>query len=127
MAKFIIGGVTIIVDLPNFVVLERAWRYVEEAQKAPGAMEKVVAALCLVSVGRVDMPMPLATDEGDLEVSARVAALKEKLTPAEMLRLKNSVEDLLVEVGLAVRVQVGERAPSGEGTTGSPSTATSAA
>lgn len=122
MAKFIIGGEEIEVDLPNFATLKRAWKHFALAQASADPMQSVSAILVLVSIGDVKAPaFPTDRDEADAEAVRRGAALEEKMRPAEMNGLRVSLNALMVQVGLAKTP--GEGTPAGG--TENPSTATS--
>jgi hypothetical protein len=87
MADVTIGGRTWSVALPNFKALKAAWRYIAQVQASADPMASIEAILGVVSVGSAT---PVTPDE-----------LEQALTPAEMPALRDFINRLMVETGLA--------------------------
>ena len=87
MAQVIIGGQTWTVTLPNFRQLKAAWRYIAAMQASADPMASVEAILGVVAVGSA--------------AAVTLEELEEALTPAEMPALRDFINALMVEIGLA--------------------------
>lgn len=126
MAKVTIGGVEVGADLPSFYEMEKAWSFLQVVQGSPdNPMIGVNAILGVIAVGEtVDGAVPDRTPE---QISERIVELKKKLSPKEMAGLRPFVNDLMVELGMAVRTPEGELEPAEGAAAGSPSTAISQA
>lgn len=123
MAKFLIGGEDVEVDLPTFAMLKRAWVHFAIASASPDPMQSISAILVLVAIGDVKaLPFPKDRAEADAEAVKRGAALEELMTPIEMTGLKSSLNELMIQVGLAK--PPGEKAPAGVTENPSPATST---
>ena len=120
MAKFTIGGEAVECALPNFLFMEAAWGYITAWQGAavnPSAGISVVPAVLSVvttceGAAEGGEPPDVSTDEGREKFKARVKELKRKLKPAEIAGLTPSLNELMIEAGLAKRP--GEDQPAEE-------------
>lgn len=124
MSKFTIGKADIEVDIPSFVELKLAWGYIKAAQGSIDPMDSITSILTLVAIGTVGAPdLPEGKEEREAELATRTRKLEGKMKPAEMAGLRTSLNELLIDIGLATRPSPGEVAPAGAVV--SPSTATS--
>jgi hypothetical protein len=114
MADVTIGGQTWSVSLPNFKKLRAAWRFIAAVQASTDPMDSIEGILGIVTVGS--------------SVATTIDELEEALTPAEMPGLRPFINNLMVEIGLAVDESEADpldRAPSPSTATSTPSSAPS--
>lgn len=105
MAEVTIGGQVRTVTLPNFKKLKAAWKYLSAIQESKDPMDSVDAILGVVSVGSSE---PVSVDQ-----------LEEELLPSEMATMRDFINDLMIEIGLARRE---DERPLAEAAAESPST-----
>lgn len=110
MAKITIGGQEHVVPELNFMALERAWPFVEEAMAYSGVdpMKGPLAALRIIAAGIMEdenfQPQRYsitATPDNPDEVHTQVVAyLRKKLKAKEIVNLKDCIDTILQEAGL---------------------------
>lgn len=135
MAKAIIGGTEYQVPELNFVALERAWPFIEEAMTALDPMKGVSAAIHIIAAGLVEAdnfqldtygikPEDIKpTEDRDDQVFTLVAKfLKRKTKATEISGIRESVVEITREAGLEPEEGEGEK---GEEEALNPSTETS--
>lgn len=110
MARVIIGGIDYEVPELNFVALERAWPFVEEALASLDPMKAPSAGVCIVAAGLIEAPQFQQTDFGigadenlgDDQLFDRVVRfLKKKLKATEIEKVRIAVNAITEEAGLA--------------------------
>jgi hypothetical protein len=109
MAKITIGGTLYTVPELNFIALERAWPYVEQAMATLDPMQGPSAGLGVIAAGLVEADdfertrYGIGDDErlNDEETFERVLLfLKKKLKATEIVNIKTCLEEILEEAGL---------------------------
>lgn len=110
MATITIGGVTY--DLPemNFLAIERAWPYVEEASMTLDPMKGPSAALAVFAAAMMEAddfdPANFGVDPSvtsDVRIHLEVTKfLKKRLKGTELPRVKDAMFAMLEEAGLEV-------------------------
>jgi hypothetical protein len=124
MAKIVLGGQEHYIPVLNFVALERAWPFVEEAMTATSVMVGVRAGLCIIAAGVIERedfdPAAFGIDVKDHSVvdpkldrdeqlfDLMVYYFKKKMLANEIAAVRLAINEILQEAGL-----VGEEGEEG--------------
>ena len=108
MAKITVGGKEYYIPEMNFLAVERAWPYVLEATTALDPIAGASAALSVIASGLMEADnfnpaefgIEATTDKGIHESLSYY--LKKNLKAAEIVEVKNTMFEILVEAGLEV-------------------------
>lgn len=109
MAKVTIGGTDYIVPELNFIALELAWPYLEEATTTLDPMKGPSACISVIAAGLIEAedfdPSRFGIGEDEKleprETIERVSVfLKRKLKANEIDRVKTCLDDIMEEAGL---------------------------
>lgn len=110
MAKVTIGATEYEVPEMNFMALERAWPFVEEAMVSAGTdpMRGPLAAMRIIAAGIMEdesfqpqkFNVTATADEPDKIHDQVVFFLRKKLKAREIHLLKDGIDAILVEAGL---------------------------
>jgi len=133
MAQVKIGGVEYVIPELNFIALELAWPYIEEAMvtqdpmRGPSACISVIAAGLIESEHGFDRTKFDITEDEDLNAyqlfDRVVTFLKRKLKSSEISNVRLCVDQITTEAGLT-DAEAGEaQAPAEETPIPSPETA----
>lgn len=110
MAKIVIGGEDYTVPELNFMALERAWPFVEDAMLSTGSdpMKGPLAALRIIAAGIMEdenfqparYNVSATPDDPDAIHDQVVAYFRKKLKAREIVTLKDCIDAILKEAGL---------------------------
>lgn len=109
MARVTIGGTEYEVPEMNFIALERAWPFVEEAMMTTDPMKGVAAGICIIAAGLVEADYFDKTHFGieedellgpDQTFDRVVIYLKKQLKAREIQAVRDAVDQINEEAGL---------------------------
>jgi len=110
MAKVRIGGEDYTIPEMNFLAVERAWPFIEEAMISQHPMKGPSAALRIVAAGLMEkedfdplkfgFPEDGDKDDEDLIFSSVTRFLKKQLKAKEIVEARKAVEQIIEEAGL---------------------------
>lgn len=100
MTQFAIGGASISVSLGNYKRLKRAWKYIDAARSG-GFTTSTDAIVGVIAVGMdSSLDGEPASEQAAIE-AFRIDWIDEHLTGQDIKKLKDSMNDLMVDSGLA--------------------------